>query len=246
MKIMITGMNGTVAPVLADALQTDGHRIIPWDRSSIPVDDAVSVKKFIGNEKPDWFFHLATGSQEWAELIAGICHAQKIKFLYTSSVSVFAAQQQGPFSIKDIPRPGDDYGRYKLNCERQVQTACSGALIVRLGWQIGTTAGGNHMTAYLDKICQAQGHIAASTNWYPACSFLSDTAAGLVHIMQHFSAGLYHLDSNPGLSFHEIATGLRQMQNAPWIISRDRIPVQNNRLIDKRVPVAPITKWFDR
>lgn len=244
MRAIITGLNGTVAPALAQVLRGTGHTVIPWNRAEVSPDDTSAARAFIQRTQPDCFFHLATGSPAWVELAAQVCAAQNIKFLFTSSVSVFSAAQVGPFSVEVPPQPEDDYGRYKLECEQRVRTANPQALVVRLGWQIGTALGGNHMVDYLERTFRTQGQIEASVNWYQACSFLEDTATGLQHCMETLPAGLYHLDGNPGLNFYEIVSKLNQQRGGRWVVRESSTPALNNRLIDSRLPVTPITYRF--
>jgi len=149
MRALVTGMNGTVAPALAEALSRAGHTIIGWDRSVVPTDNPGTVHDFIKENQPDWFFHVATGSPEWAEYVARVCAGLGIRFLYTSSASVFSTAQHGPFSIEVPPKPDDEYGRYKLECEQRIRAINPNALIARLGWQIGPGPGGNQMVDYL-------------------------------------------------------------------------------------------------
>jgi dTDP-4-dehydrorhamnose reductase len=177
-------------------------------------------------------------------LVAHTCSELGIKFLFTSSVSVYSAEQCEPFSVDNIPKPDDDYGQYKFECEQRVLSGCPEALVVRLGWQIGTTTGGNHMVDYLDRTFKAQSRIEASIHWYQACSFLFDTAQCLTHMMQTLPSGLYHLDGNPGLNFCEIAISLNRLLGEPWIVIPCKTPVQNNRLIDDRVRVRLIAESF--
>lgn len=241
MKVLVTGMNGTVAPALAQALAKVGHSVVPWDRSLHPVDHPDAVRFFIECERPDLFCHLAMGSPDWAEWAARACADLRIPFLYVSSVSVYAAAQTGPFAVQDMPVPDDDYGRYKLECERRVQAVHPGAHVVRIGWQIGTAPGGNQMVEFLARAFREHGRIAASTRWFPGCSFLPDTAEALVRVLA-LPPGLYHLDGNPGLNFHEIAVGLNELLGHPWpVVPVDGL-VQNHRLLDPRVPVAPIPR----
>lgn len=244
MKAIITGMNGTVAPVLARHLIQAGHQVVPWNRSVVPIEDPAAIRGFIERERPDGFFHVATGSPCWAEWVARVCAERSVRFLYTSSASVYSAAQTGPFTVAVLPEPADDYGRYKLHCEQLVRTANPRAHVVRLGWQIGTAPGGNQMVDFLERNFQAQGLIEASTRWYPACSFLEDTAATLARLMENHPADLYLLDGNPGLSFHEIAVGLDRMLGGRWRITSTSTPVQNNRMIDARVAVAPINRFI--
>ena len=137
MRIMITGLNGTVAPVVAGLLKDYGHTVVGWDRSRVPIDNERAIFQFLEDQNPDWFLHIATGSPDWAELIAKICALKKIKLLYTSSASVFSSSQKGPFRVSTLPEPEDDYGRYKYHCEELIKRNQADVIIARLAWQIG-------------------------------------------------------------------------------------------------------------
>ena len=240
MKALVTGMNGTVAPALARAVRADGGTVAAWDRAVVPIDDEAAARAFLQRERPDVFFHVATGPPEWAERCARLTAEAGIAFVFTSSVSVFGAAQRGPFSPDAEPVPDDDYGRYKLDCERRVRAAHPEARVVRLGWQIGTTDAGNHMGAFLHRTAQEEGRIEASARWRPGCSFLDDTAEALVRATA-LPAGLYHLGGNPGLSFFDIARGLNRLRGEPWTVVRTDEPDRDTRLRDDRLAVRPIS-----
>jgi dTDP-4-dehydrorhamnose reductase len=243
MKVLMTGMRGTVAPVLARALAASGGAIVPWDRAVHPIAPREAVRFYIECEQPDLFCHLAMGSPDWAEDAAQVCADYGIPFLYTSSVSVYSAAQIGPFTVADLPQPDDDYGRYKLECEQRVQSVHPGAHIARIGWQIDRAPGGNQMVDYLDRTFREHGRIEASTRWLPGCSFLSDTAEALVRVLD-LPPGLYHLDGNPDLNFFEIASGLNCLLGSPWTVLPVDGLVQDHRMHDTRICVAPISaQW---
>ena len=244
MKMLITGLRGTVAPALAEHLRAAGHEVVGWDRAAVPPEDEAAAHAYIRAVQPGGFFHLATGAPAWAATVAGACAAAGIPFLFTSSVSVYSSAQRGPFDVEAIPQPADDYGRYKLDCEQRVRDANPDARVVRIGWQIGTRPGGNHMLDHLEHTAQSQGFIEASVHWYQACSFLTDTAAGLAHVLHALPGGLYHLDGNPGLTFHEIVCGLNRLHGNRWDVRPSETPSLNNRLVDPRVPVRILTDHF--
>jgi dTDP-4-dehydrorhamnose reductase len=238
MNVIITGMNGTVAPVLADQLRQLGHFVSAWDRQQVPPEN---TSEFLAEAKPEAVCHLATGPADWAEALARSSAEIGAKFLYTSSVSVFSAQQQGPFTIEAEPEPLDDYGRYKRECEQRVLAANRQAVVARLGWQIGDSAGSNNMVDFLVRAQQAEGCIGASNRWLPACSFLADTAAALAGLLDSAGArGIYHLDGNTGLTFFEVAQRLNARHGGTWRIYKTAEPDQDQRLIDHRISVGSI------
>ncbi len=239
LKTIVTGMHGTVAPVLAAVLAAQGDEVVPWDRERVPVDDPAAGRRFLTGA--DVVFHLATGSVEWAETIARICAAEGIGLLYASSVAVFSSAQAGPFGVERKPEPTDDYGRYKLACEERILAACPDARVARLGWQIGDVRGSNNMIEFLWRAAETEGRIVAATTWIPSCAFLADTAEALRRLATGpFAGGVHHLEGNPGLSFHEIAERLRRRHQAPWRIVAGDEPVWDQRLSDERISVASI------
>ena len=242
MQIIMTGMNGTGAPVFADHLREQGCSVLPWIRESVPVDNEQVIRIFIEESRPDWICHLATGSPDWAELIARLCEEYQIRLLYTSSVSVFSSAQKGPFGVSVEPVPDDDYGRYKLECEQRMSAQNPQILIARLGWQIGDAPGSNNMFDFLFQRNKEDGKINASTNWFPACAFLEDTAEALHQLLKNTESGLFHLDANPGLHFYDIAGALNNKYRKSWEILPVEEPVINSLMKDDRVNIKSIKK----
>ncbi len=242
MKALVTGVNGTVAPVVAERLAAAGHEVVAWDRSRVSPDDPTAVRAFVAEVAPTWVVHAATGSPVWAETLAEACERGGLGFLFTSSVSVFSGRGPAPLRPDAEPDATDEYGRYKIECERRVAAANPGALIARLGWQIGEAPGKNTMLTYLADTHARDGEVRASTRWFPACSFLRDTADALLDLMERGAAGVYHVDGNPGLSFFEIAARLDRIHGGRWTIVAIDDFALDNRMADERVTIAPITR----
>jgi dTDP-4-dehydrorhamnose reductase len=238
MKVLVTGTNGTVAPVIVERLGAAVHETVAWDREHVPPDDVGAARAFVAEVAPDWIVHAAMGSAHWAEVLAGT----GVRLLYISSVSVFSGHGRVPLRPGDEPDATDDYGRYKIECERRVVAAKPDALVVRIGWQIGDAPGTNNMLTYLANAGARDGAVRASTRWFPACSFLADTADALVDLMERGAEGIYHVDANPGLTLFEIATRLNRLHGEPWTVVATDDFAHDNRMADERVTVAPITQ----
>lgn len=239
-RAIVTGMNGTVAPALAAELRARGVEVVVWDRAAVPPDDHGATEEFIRGSGASALVHCATGDPRWAERMAACCAALRMSFLHTGSASVFGPHQAGPHAADAAPEPQDDYGRYKLECERRVLAACPGAHIVRLGWQIALRPGGNQMVDYLARQHAEHGRIEASTLWLQACSFLDDTARVLADVIERFPPGLYQLDGNPGWNFHRLACALNRAMGDPWIVRPCEGLRLNNLVRDERLPSVSI------
>jgi dTDP-4-dehydrorhamnose reductase len=240
-KALLTGMNGTVAPVLAGRLRREGITVAGWRRHEVPVDDAAASDALIDREQPDLLVHLAMGSPDWAGWLAAASARRGIAFVYISSVSVFDGSRSGPFPPDKEPDAQDDYGRYKAECERRVKAANPSAYIARIGWQIGNRPGNNNMVDYLFKQQEAHGKISASSCLYHACSFLDDTADGIWRMITNHPPDLYQLEGNDGWSFFQIASGLNKKLNAGWQIEETREPAVDIRMQDDRIQLSPVS-----
>ena len=240
LRTLLTGVGGTVAPILAAELRSRGGETLAWDRSAVDPEDSRAVDDFIRRSGASALVHCGMGSPLWAERMAARCAALGIPFLYTSSVSVFGSHQVGPFDPDAVPEPTDDYGRYKLECEQRVRAAHAEAAVVRLGWQIALRTGGNQMVDHLARQHAERGSIDASTRWYQACSFLDDTARVLADLLERGAAGLYHFDGNPGWSFHRIVDALNATMDAKWRVRPTEDIKVHNLMRDGRLPTASI------
>lgn len=244
MKALITGRNSVLGEPMARLLRAEHFEVVTWDRAQVPPENAGVVAQFMARTQPQFVFHFAVGATAWAAQLAGMSHQLNAVFVFTSSVSVFSGRQVGPFLPTAVPEPEDDYGRYKHATELAVLQANPEARVARIGWQIGAGPGSNNMVDYLETTFAQHGRIAASVNWFQACSFVEDTVVGLYHLATAYPGGVYHLDSNPGLSFHAIVTGLNRQHGARWQVATADEPRLDNRLWDERIKLRPLTEHF--
>lgn len=243
MKAIITGMSGTVAPVVANLFKANGYEIVAYDRYITPIDDKVAIEAFIKKENPRIVLHLALGSQTWSSMLAEITKSLDIAFVYISTVSVFGNNQKGPFVVSDAPMPSDDYGKYKKASEDVVLKANPNSYIIRIGWQIGDAAGSNNMIDFFQKQMDESGFIKASSNFYPSCSFMPDTASAIYDIITNHQPGLYLVNSNHTYSLYEIATFLKTLHPL-FKIEEDLTFKYDNRMFDARVDVKRLNAYF--
>lgn len=219
MRLLITGLRGTLAPKLAEAAQAAGHEVLAWDRQAVDPQLAAAAERCLADLAPDAIAHLAMGDAAWAALLARHAAQRGQPMVFTSTAMVFDHEPDGPHGLLDARTAKDDYGRYKIACEDAVLAAHPGASVARIGWQIDPTATGNNMLMALDDWQRRDGKVAASRAWRPACSFMADTVAALLQLLVKPAPGLVHLDSNAdeGHSFDRIVAALRErFQRHEW------------------------------
>lgn len=235
MRLLITGLNGSLAPKVAAQARSGGWEVVGWDRRAVSPDDSHAVASWLAAERLDAIAHMAFGPESWAAQLASHAVGCGIPFLFTSTAMVFHHEPDGPHGAADPRTAQDDYGRYKIRCEDAVRASNPAACIVRLGWQIDPTPSGNNMLAALDAQQARDGCIRASTAWRPACSFMADTAAAILSLLPTRAAATVHLDSNAqeGHSFAAIVHALRHTYGREhWVIKPTQDYVHDQRLID--------------
>ena len=234
MKWLITGLNGTLAPVLARVAADQGVEVLAWRRDEVPPDDAAACDNWLRAARPDAIAHLGLGSVEWAGRLALHAARLDLPFVFTSTAMVFHHLPDGPHAPGDSRTAQDGYGQYKIACEDAVRSAHPGACVVRIGWQIDPEQPGNNMLRALDQWQSASGCVGASRRWTPACSFMQDTADALVALLRHPVAGVVHLDSNAdrGHSFLDIVHALKRSYGRDgWDIRANEDYVHDQRLV---------------
>lgn len=233
-------MNGAVAPVVANHFVNQGVEVIKFDRAKVDISSELSIRKFLEENNPDYFLHIATGPAAWAETNAKLCRELEIRFLFTSTVSVFSEQGSGPYTIDSVPNAKDDYGKYKRECEEIVRLANPNSIIARLGWQIGHSAGSNNMFDYLERTMQEKGQIEASELWFPSCSFMEDTAEALFELIANCESGTYLLNSNLDYNFYEIVNAMNLEINRWRVIPTTNLD-RDDRMFDNRVKIKNLS-----
>ena len=244
MKWLITGLNGTLAPVLARQAAAHGAEVLAWDRNRLPPDDVAASDAWLRQERPDAIAHLGMGSAEWAGRLARHAADHGLPFVFTSTAMVFHHQPNGPHAVGDERSAQDPYGQYKCACEDAILAANAEASVVRIGWQIDALQPGNNMLMALDHWQASQGRVSASEAWKPACSFMGDTAAALAGLMMQPVPGVSHLDSNAdeGHHFAQIAQALkRAFHREAWDIHVHQDYEHDQRLAGGGARVPPLS-----
>jgi dTDP-4-dehydrorhamnose reductase len=162
----------------------------------------------------------------------------------TSTVSVFHHVPNGTHRFDDERNSPDSYGQYKRECEDAVLHANPAACVARLGWQIDAVQPGNNMLVALDRWQVTEGRVAASRAWRPACSFMEDTADGILSLLLTRAAGVKHIDSNAeeGHNFASIVRALNQVFNRnEWNLLEHEDSVHDQRLSGGGTLVPPLS-----
>ena len=240
-QVLVTGLNGRLAPYLKAQLERDDITVSAFDRSVLNIDNRPTQLAFLQQNNIDTIFHLATGPEQWAGLLAGIAAELGIVFVLTSTESVFNPDSTGPFAPDHPADATGEYGAYKLRAETAVRAQNAKAIIARLGWQMFDTFERDNLLTHVRDMVNNEGVLFASTEWRPAVAFVGHTMAALVALAQQQQPGTYHIGGNEsGLSFYDLVSRINRTYSCGWTIKPSTDPSRDGRIIDARVPCGRI------
>ncbi len=239
LRLLVTGLNGTLAPRLAQAARAAGHAVIGWNRAAVDPEDEAASARWLAEQQPDAIAHLGMGSARFAGWLAAHCE----RLVFTSTAMVFGGAPDGPHDVADARTATDDYGRYKIACEDAIRAASGRAAIAGIGWQIDPSQPGNNMLMALDEWQRRDGRVAASRAWTPACSFMADTAAALLALIEQPQPGVHHLDSNAqeAWRFDELVHALARAHGRDWQVVATEDYRHDQRLVGGPCGLPPLS-----
>jgi dTDP-4-dehydrorhamnose reductase len=246
---LITGAGGTLGRAVLRTAQAVGDEALAWPREALDPLRPEAHARWIEAQRVDAIVHLALASQptgaedesrrinvDWPLGLANIAAQLGLPLLFTSTVMVYDASADGPYTLASPPTPRNDYGAQKLLAEHgMLLRHPAGVRVARLGWQIDPTReDGNQMVAFAHQDMRAHGHVEASRAWRPACSLVDDTAAALLHLVEQ-PPGVYLFDSNrDGTSFDLLLQALSDAYGFGWQVVPKEDYRHDQRMVDPR------------
>ncbi len=214
-----------VIPVFRDLghklVSTDINRRLPQIKE-MDVSQKEEVLRSIGEEKPDWVFHLAAETNvdlcqqrpehafkvnaEGTENIILACKESGSKLVYVSTAAVFDGRKPEPYVEIDPTAPVNIYGQSKLEGEMAVKAKLKEYLIVRAGWMVG---GWELDKKFVYKVIQqlksGKKNIQAVSDKFGTPTFTKAFAANLPGVVKHAGTGTYHMANKGRCSRYDIA-----------------------------------------
>ncbi len=262
-RVVILGGGGTLGRALQQHIRSQAEEveILVWNRRENPLTDFPLVRDRLSALSPDLVFNLAVASESTGQLPAPweeetesvvinerlplflneLSREQGFRLVHTSSVMVFDDSQEGPFSPESVPKAVDGYGAEKRRAEEGVLSTRGSTVVARIGWQIGSDPTANTMRRFVaEQIQQNQGVVRASSQWFPACSRLEETARVLWNLRDS-EPGLYQVDSNRNHSFFEILRRLKEeWGDDSWTLEPDDAFTGVQCMLDERLDTRPL------
>jgi dTDP-4-dehydrorhamnose reductase len=228
MKILITGSHGMLGTDLTSLLRekmalSSSHNedieVIeaPHEKLDITLEDEVSG--FISRHTPDIIINCAAFTnvdkceteREIAfkvnalgpKYIAAAAKKCGARVIHISSDFIFDGYSDKPYIEEDQTNPLSEYGRTKLEGERNIQNHCDTFLIVRTAWLFG-----HHGTNYVKKMLELADHkkeLSIVNDEIGSPTYTPDLAEALWTLVRHGCEGIFHVANEGSCSRYEWA-----------------------------------------
>ena len=225
MKILITGSNGMLGTDLVNLLKSreaspeHNPEVIeaPHEVLDITLEDRVS--DFISTHTPDIVVNCAAFTNvdkceteredafsvnvlgpKYLAAAANKCGARVIQI---STDFVFDGNGNRPYTEEDQTNPLSEYGRTKLEGERNIQSYCDSYLIVRTSWLFGHN--GINFAAKMLELAEQHKELSIVTDETGSPTYTPDLAEALWILIKQKCEGVINISNDGSCSRYEWA-----------------------------------------
>ena len=273
MKIAITGAGGLVGSCLTKRLSAD-HQIVPLKHAALDITNKTAVHEFAARERPDVIINCAVLNVDDCETSKPKAHAINVAgpqylaeaaneigaaIVHYSTNYVFDGKDEKLYTIKDEPRPVNNYGQTKLAGEQAVMNANPQHYILRTSWVYGI--GKENFLSIIHRNLKAGKRSKVVSDCWASAMYVEDLVARTREIMARKRSGIYHAVNEGVCSYVEFTLeagrliGLSEPQVYELIeLIRDaeiKRPAVRPRytpmrcLLSEEIGLSPLRHWKD-
>jgi dTDP-4-dehydrorhamnose reductase len=244
MKILITGAKGQVGTDLVLEAKKRGHETYGFTSSELDITDKAVVTNTITNIKPNVVINAAAYTavdkaetvkekayavnETGVKNLAEVCKELDIPLLHISTDYVFDGEKKEPYVETDSPKPTSAYGTSKLAGEIALKNTWEKHIILRVSWVFGEY--GNNFVKTMLRLAKDRDELSIVNDQYGAPTSAKAIAECLLDIadksdfgQKDFPWGLYHFESDPGVTWYEFAKEIFSQAKASGIIDKEMI-----------------------
>ena len=257
MKVLVTGAAGLVGRHLSRMLARD-HDVLALKRGELDITDRDAVDRCVSAANPSLIVNCAVIQVDEAEQnpskaravniegpqwLAAVASRLGAEIIHFSTQYAFDGEPVGrpPYTIKDEPRPVNEYGRTKVASEKTVRDACDRSYIIRTSWVYGS--GKNSFLCTVHKDLRAGKSVRAILDIWSSTTYVEDLIQQVLRILNKRRYGTYHIVNEGVCSYCEFAmeagrlVGLSRQQLDPLIEVIKEDEIQRSALRPRYTPM---------
>ena len=222
-KILVTGADGQLGKCIQKH-QFDYQNIhfIFYNSKTLDITDFKLLKKTFETEKFDYCINCAAFTNveeaeknsnkaflinaEGVKNLAVNCSNNNVTLLHISTDYVFDGEKINPYTSKDVPNPINEYGKSKLEGEKNIQRFLKKYFIIRTSW-LYSEFGNNFYKTILNKI--KTNNIIKVTDREKGCpTNANNLAKYIIYITEndfHIKYGIYHFTDKISMTWYDFA-----------------------------------------
>ena len=216
MKLLVTGANGQLGREIAR--QGSEHELVLTDSDVLDITDAVAVRAYFRDVKPDAVIHCAAytnvdGAESdadgafrvnvvGAQNIAAGCLATGARMVYVSTDYVFDGQSQMPYRECDQTNPQSVYGSTKLQGEQIVKEILGRHYIIRTAWLYGE---GNNFVGTMLKLAETNDTLRVVHDQIGTPTSTVELTKAIFKLLASDAYGTYHGTCQGQCSWYDFA-----------------------------------------
>ena len=262
--ILITGKNGQVGRELVDLCEAKGIAYVAFDSKELDISDAARVNTVLVKYLPAAVINAAAYTAvdkaeseqglayrvncDGVKNLAIVCNNIDCLLLHISTDYVFDGEKALPYLVADETNPTGVYGASKLAGEKAILDACPKHFIFRVSWVFGQY--GNNFVKTMLRLAKERDELGVVNDQYGAPTAAADIAEVILGcvINKLENYGVYHLESNPGVSWYEFANEIFKqavaqgcIERAPVVkaITADQFPTPARRPSNSKLSSEP-------
>jgi len=211
-RVLITGAGGLVATALVPLYEN----VIALRHAALDISDADAVQRVFDQVAPDLVINCAVIGVDACEKdpalakrvnVDGPANLARVAatLVHFSSNYVFDGRRSKdePYTIDDVPKPINVYGRTKLEGERAVLSGCDRAFVIRTSWVYGPAKDSFLSTAAM-KLHRGE-RVQAISDTFANTTYVNDLVERVRAIAASSDYGLHQVVNDGVCSYEEFA-----------------------------------------